>query len=336
MPGSSCPGSSTAATGTSGSWSVIGPDLLRRRRRHNDYGDWLSIGERTPKELLATAYWAHDAKLMAEMARALGLPERAEAYDRLRRGIAAAWRSAYVGEDVLVEGDTQTGYLLALAFDLLPDEQRPRAAERLVANIERRDWHLATGFVGVGLLCPVLTELGYADVAHRLLLNDTFPSWGYSIRHGATTIWERWDGWTEHAGFQTENMNSFNHYSLGSVGAWLMESVAGIRGDEERVAYEHVVIAPVPGELRSARARLRSVRGEIVSDWERDDGRFALTVAIPPNVTATVVVPVAGEGASLTEGDTDAAGADGVHRVRREADAWRVEVGSGTYRFESA
>jgi alpha-L-rhamnosidase len=310
------------------------PDLLWKRRRLRDYGDWLSIGERTPKELLATAYWAWDATLMARMARVLERDERAAFYERLRDGIATAFNAAYVEDDGTIEGDTQTGYLLALAFDLLPQELRPAAAERLVANIERRAWHLATGFIGVGLLCPVLTQTGYADVAHRLLLQETFPSWLYPIHQGATTIWERWDGWTEEKGFQSKNMNSFNHYSLGSVGAWLIEGVGGIRTDEQRVAYEHVVIEPVPGELTSARASYRSVRGEIVSDWKRDGEHFALDVTIPPNVGATVIVP-AGNG-SLTEDGAAAAQADGVHAVVRDGDAWRLEVGSGTYRFKSA
>ena len=179
------------------------PDLLWTRRRNNDYGDWLSVGADTPKDVLATAYWAYDARLMA---RDGGRARQARSGRALRapaRGHHGGVRRAYVGDDARIEGDTQTVYLLALHMDLLPDDLRARAAERLVADIERHDWHLTTGFVGVGLLCPVLTEAGHADVAYRLLRTDTFPSWGYSIRHGATTIWERWDGWTEHAGFQT-------------------------------------------------------------------------------------------------------------------------------------
>jgi len=160
-----------------------------------------------------------------------------------------------------------------------------------VAAIERHDWHLTTGFVGVALLCPVLTEHGYADVAHRLLLNETFPSWGYSIRHGATTIWERWDGWTEEHGFQTPMMNSFNHYSLGSVAQWLYEYVAGIRVDPDRPGYEHVLISPTPGELDHAEATFESVRGTIRSAWRQEGGTFELDVNIPANVTATVVLP---------------------------------------------
>ncbi len=282
------------------------PDLLWKARRNNDYGDWLSAGEHTPREVLATAYMAYDALLMARMARVLGRSDRAAHYDALHRDVAAAFNRAYVGEDASIEGDTQTVYLLALHMELLPQELRARAAERLVAAIERRDWHLTTGFVGVALLCPVLTEHGYADVAHRLLLNETFPSWGYSIRQGATTIWERWDGWTEEHGFQTPMMNSFNHYSLGSVAEWLYEYVAGIRVDPERPGYEHVLISPTPGELDHAEATFESVRGTIRSAWRlQEDGTFQLDVDIPANVTATVVLP-GGE---------------------------RHEIGSGTYEF---
>jgi alpha-L-rhamnosidase len=243
---------------------------------------------------------------MAEMARMLGRDDRAAHYERLREGVVAAWQRAYLGEDAYIEGDTQTVYLLALHMDLLPEELRARAAERLVENIERHDGHLTTGFVGVGLLCPVLSETGHSDVAHRLLLNESFPSWGYSIRHGATTIWERWDGWTEDAGFQTPMMNSFNHYSLGSVGQWLYEYVAGIRAGAP--GYSHVVIAPEPGELEWARAVYRSVRGPIASAWRRSGETVELDVSIPAGVTATVHVP----GASP------------------------VEVGPGSHRFTGA
>jgi alpha-L-rhamnosidase len=265
------------------------PDLLWTARRGNDYGDWLSVGEQTPREVLATAYWAYDALLMSEMADELGRRDRAEHYGRLRTGICAAFNAAYVGDDAYIEGDTQTVYVLALHMGLLHEKARPRAAERLVESIRRNGGHLTTGFVGVGLLCPTLSEAGYGDVAHELLTKDTFPSWGYSIRHGATTIWERWDGWTEDRGFQTPAMNSFNHYSLGSVGQWLYEHVAGIRA--AKPGYEHVLIAPEPGELEWARATYRSVRGPITSAWRQDGNTFSLEVEIPPNVTATVVLP---------------------------------------------
>src|SRR5215211_2381219 len=174
------------------------PDLIRKNRMGNNYGDWLSPrGDHTPKHLLATAYWAHDAKLMAEMAEATGRREDAREYSSLNERIKAAFNEAFVSPDGRIEGDTQTCYLLALHMELLPEDLRSAAAEHLVRAIEREDWHLSTGFVGVGYLCPVLTETGHADVAYRLLKNETYPSWGYTIKNGATTIWERWDGWTE-------------------------------------------------------------------------------------------------------------------------------------------
>jgi len=306
------------------------PDLLWKARRNNDYGDWLSVDADTPREVLATAYLAQDARLMAQMARVLGRPDREAHYAALHRDVAAAFNRAYVSEDARIEGDTQTVYLLALHMDLLPPGLRARAAERLVAGIERRDWHLTTGFAGVALLCPVLTEHGHADVAYRLLLNETFPSWGYSIRHGATTIWERWDGWTEEGGFQTAMMNSFNHYSLGSIAQWLYEHVAGIRLDAERPAYEHVVVAPVTGPLDHADATFESVRGPIRSAWRQGDDGFHLSVEVPANVTATVVLSGDGE---LSEAGGDAATAPGVDRVWRRDGAWVAEIRSGAYSF---
>ena len=211
------------------------PDLIRKNRMGNNYGDWLSPkGDHTPKHLLATAYWAYDAKLMAEMAEATGRNEDAREYRDLNERIKAAFQEAYVFPDGRIERDTQTCYLLALHMGLLPEDLRSAAAEHLVRTIEREDWHLSTGFVGVGYLCPVLTEAGYTEVAYRLLENETYPSWGYTIKNGATTIWERWDGWTQESGFQSPNMNSFNHYSLGSVGEWLYRYVAGIDARRRR------------------------------------------------------------------------------------------------------
>ncbi len=309
------------------------PDLLWTARRNNDYGDWLSVGAHTPREVLATAYLAYDAQLMTQIARVLGRPDREAHYEALHRDVVAAFNEAYVGDDAYIEGDTQTVYLLALHMDLLPPDLRGRAAERLVADIERHDCSLTTGFVGVALLCPVLTDAGYADIAHRLLLNESFPSWGYSIRHGATTIWERWDGWTEEHGFQTALMNSFNHYSLGSVAQWLYEYVAGIRIDPGRPAYEHVLVSPTPGRLQHADAAFESIRGTIRSAWRRTDDGFRLTVEVPANVTATVVLPGDGQ---VTENGADAAAAPGVDRLRLEDGAWIADVGSGTYEFTVA
>ena len=170
------------------------PEHLWLHRRVNDFGDWLSIDAETDKDVLATAYFAYDVSLMAQIAEVLGRAEDAARFQALFAGIKTAFNAAYVAEDGSVRGETQTGYVLALRFGLLPEALRPVAAKRLTDNIASKNNHLSTGFVGVGYLCPVLTDAGYADVAYTLLLNTTFPSWGYSIRQGATTIWERWDG----------------------------------------------------------------------------------------------------------------------------------------------
>src|SRR5215212_7114068 len=306
------------------------PDLLRQNRMGNNYGDWLSPkGDHTPKALLATAHWAYDAKLMAEMARATGRQEDAREYRDLNNRIKAAFNEAYVSPDGRIEGDTQTCYVLALHMDLLPEELRSATAEHLVRTIEREDWHLSTGFVGVGYLCPVLTEAGYTEVAYRLLENETYPSWGYTVKNGATTIWERWDGWTEENGFQSPNMNSFNHYSLGSVGEWLYRYVAGI--DLGAPGYGHIVIRPRPGGgLTHARGEYDAVRGRISSSWQIEGDLFSLEVLVPPNTAATVHVPST-EGVS--EGGRSVEEADGVKLLRAGEGETVVSVGSGRYEF---
>jgi len=309
------------------------PDGLWSKRRNNDFGDWLSIAADTPKDVLATAYYAYDASLMARMARALGRGQEAARYDALFTHIKNAFNAAYVSPDGRVKGDTQTCYVLALRFGLLPPDLRPLAAKHLVADIAAKNGHLSTGFVGVGYLCPVLTETGHNDVAYRLLLNDTFPSWGYSIKQGATTIWERWDGYTKEKGFQDPGMNSFNHYSLGSVGQWLFQDVGGIDTDPNAPGFAHILIHPHPGPgLTQARAVYDSIRGRIVSAWRTDGAGLALDVTIPANTTATVFVP-APVGADVTEGGVLVARALGVSAVRRSGDQIVVSLASGTYHF---
>ena len=169
---------------------------------------------------------------------------------------------------------------------------RAAAADRLVERVREKNDHLSTGFVGVGHLLFALSESGHADVAYTLILNETFPSWGYSIRHGATTIWERWNGWTNENGFFDPEMNSFNHYAFGSVGQWMYESIAGIRADPNKPGYEHIILRPQPGGgLTHASVSFDSVRGLIESKWQLKDGAFRWHVTIPPTATATAFMP---------------------------------------------
>jgi alpha-L-rhamnosidase len=197
---------------------------------------------------------------------------------------------------------TQTAYVLALHFDLLPTKLRPLAAAELVADIERRGDHLSTGFVGSPYLPHVLSSNGKLDVAYKLLAQTTWPSWLYPVTQGATTIWERWDGWTPENGFQDKGMNSFNHYAYGAIGAWLYNTVAGIEIDPVQPGYKHTILRPqAGGDLTCAAARLETPYGELVSDWKLDDGRFTWEIVVPPNTTATAILPN-GETSELAAG----------------------------------
>ena len=313
------------------------PDHLWKNRGNNNFGDWLNVNADLPRDVLGTAYFAHSAEIVAKTARLLGKTEDADKYDKLFADIKTAFQAAYVSADGMVKGDTQTAYLLALHFGLLPDSARPEAASRLVTDIvDKRQGHLSTGFVGVGYLTPTLTEIGRQDVAYRLLNNDTYPSWGYSIRHGATTIWERWDGWTEEKGFQDVAMNSFNHYSLGSVGEWLYARVAGIDLDPQNPGYKHILLHPLPGGgLTYAKASLDTLYGKISSDWKIENGVLRWSVTIPANTTATVTVPTR-DAASILESGKPAANAPGLRFVRADAGGAVYEAGSGSYTFTTA
>ena len=271
------------------------PDYLRTRDLGNAYNDWLAPGtDETPRELLATAYWAYDAALMAEIAEAAGRPEQAAGYRALRGKIGSAFADAYVAADGRIASATQTAYVLGLHMRLVPDELREAAARHLVAAIRAADWHPTTGFVGVGYLLPVLSGTGHTDVAYRLLEQDSPPSWRYMVDQGATTVWERWDAWTQERGFQSAQMNSFNHYALGAVGEWLYRFTLGIDQEPGQAGFRRLLIRPHPGgSLLSANGSYRSVRGLIRSGWQIDAGTFRFGVELPPNTVASVRVPSA-------------------------------------------
>jgi alpha-L-rhamnosidase len=309
------------------------PDHLRRHARYNDYGDWLNVDAETPKDLLATAYWALDARVLERIAGVLGRTADIDRWRSLHGRIADAFVAAYVGDDGRLRRPTQTGYLLALHADVLPEQVRAAAVEGLVDEVLARDRHLSTGFLGTGLVCPILTEHGHAALAYDLALNDTYPSWGSSIRSGATTMWERWDGWTEEHGFQSPSMNSFNHYAFGAIGEWLYRHVAGLDQDPRSAGYAHVRIRPyVDPRLSWARAEHDSVRGPVRVAWERVDGMLALDVEIPANAVGTVLVPTS-DPRQVCEGRRPLAQAPGVTAQRVEDGCIVVRVESGRYAF---
>jgi len=316
------------------------PDGVRRNELGNNYGDWLCIPSDTTfrtqspmKTLLATAYWADDAAKLSRMAQEVGRSDDAGRFRAMFERVRAAFQKEFLRDNGRLAVERQTAYLLALAFDLLPSDVRRLAAERLVENIKSLGWHLSTGFIGISHLNPTLTALGRPDVAWRLLLNEDYPSWLYPVRHGATTIWERWNGWTEEDGFFNPQMNSFNHYSLGSVSEWLYRCVAGIELDPQVNAFQRFLIRPNPGGgLKYAQVAYQSMQGTIESRWERQGDAFRLSARIPANARARVFVP-SDQATPVLESGKPVEEVPGIERVRVEGPFAVFDVPSGRYDF---
>lgn len=258
------------------------------------FGDWLSLdeGSHTPKDLIGTALYANNADIMARTAGLLDKPEEAARWRALREKIVAAFQRRFITADGLIQGGSQTAYVLALHFGLVPEDRLARAMGELVRLIEQSGRHLATGFVGTPYILDVLEAGGRLDLAYALLEQETYPSWLFPVKSGATTIWERWDGWTPEGGFQDPGMNSFNHYAYGAVGAWMMRRVAGIDLEEAAPGYEVIRFQPRPGgSLTSARASLDTPAGEAVSEWKREEGRLVLRLTVPEGARGRLLPP---------------------------------------------
>lgn len=299
------------------------------------YGDWLNVDAETPKDVIATAWFARSASLMADMARAIGRDDDADRYERLAGEVKSAFTHAYVDAQGRVHGDTQTAYVLALAFDLVPAGLRVAAADRLVALIHARDDHLSTGFLGTEPVLRVLADTGHLDLAHRILQQETFPSWGYMLRNGATTIWEHWGSIGVDGSFHDPEMNSFNLAPFASVGDWLYRYVGGIEVDPAAPGYRRVIVRPRPGpDLRHARARLATPYGPVTTNWRLQESTFRLRVTVPANAEALVHVPASGPTA-VTEGQRPPDRSPMVRFLRMEDGHAVFAVGSGTYDFRS-
>jgi alpha-L-rhamnosidase len=295
------------------------------------YGDWLSINAETPKDLIGTAFFAHSAQLLSRIAGVLGKEKDQQRYTQLFERVKRAFQERYITPTGLVAGHTQTAYVLALYFDLLPEQLRQPAAQALVNNIEQRKMHLSTGFTGAPYLNHALTGSGHLDIAYALLNQKSWPSWLYPVTQGATTIWERWDGWTEDKGFQDPGMNSFNHYAYGSIGDWLYSVVAGIDVDPDQPGFQHIIIRPFPGGgLTFAKAEYNAISGRIASEWRIEQNKFVLTFTIPTNTSAKIYMPA--------RKPEDVLGVDNLEEVTflgMQGDRAVYEVQSGSYEFAS-
>jgi alpha-L-rhamnosidase len=306
------------------------PDLVWRNKVGPHFADWLAP-KSTPREVVATAYFARSAELTGRAAAVLG---RETHYQTLAAHIRKTFVESFTANG-RIEGDTQTAYLLALAFELLPEDLVPSAVDRLAELVTEAGPAVTTGFLGVSLIAPVLDQFGHPDLAHALLNRTEPPSWLYPLRHNATTIWERWDGYTEEQGFQVPAMNSFNHYALGSVGEWLYRGVAGLDQAADSVGYRDLLIRPRLGRLNQAAARYESVRGTISTAWSRVDGVLKLDVTVPPGATATVHVPTADPG-GVRERGLPVREAAGVRVAGVESGTLVCRLTSGDFHFTSA
>lgn len=308
----------------------------------NAWGDWLAQGEVTPLEYVDTVFLAISSKMMGEMASAIGKDDTASAYRKQFRRTKAAFARKYLQEDGCIRVPTQTAHALALQADLVPNTLRRSTAKRLAAMIAENGNHMATGFLGTKPLLPVLSDAGQHDLATFLFQSREFPSWGYEVEQGATSIWERWDSYTREDGFGRHNaaMNSFSHYAFGAVCEWMFSTLAGIRND--RNAFQEITIhpkPPTPGSnaqhdpIHWVEAAYDSIRGRISSRWKVEGNRFHLHVEIPANTVATVVMPTR-DVASLLENQRPLGENPYVRFIRSVDKSVELVVQSGAYQFE--
>ncbi len=317
-----------------------GSDYLWQRGEH--YGDWLfysvnddrdGVSAITQKYFLTQCFFAHSTDLLCKAAKVLDKKEDWETYSKLFEKVKTAFQREYITPNGRLTSDTQTAYVLALQFDLFPEHLRQQAVERLVKNIRLYNTHLTTGFLGTPFINHVLTKYGYLYLAYELLLQDTWPSWLYPVKKGATTIWERWDGIRPDGTFQEASMNSFNHYAYGAIGDWMYQTIGGIQIDEARPGYQHFVIHPqVGGGLAFANTWHQSLYGRIESNWKLKGGLFILEVLIPANTTAAIVLN--GAYAEKVKESGQMISENGDFEVEQGKNWLRIELGSGKYIFE--
>lgn len=301
------------------------------------WGDWLAPVP-TNISMLSTAYFGYDARLMREMAKALGKTDDAVYYDKLYRNISRAFCNYFFdSEGYTIEGnhegtprmDTQTSYLLPLAFLELPEDLQQKAVKHLLEAIERSNYHLQTGFLGTPLLCNVLSNFGHNDIAYKLYTQTEYPSWLFPVKQGATTMWERWNSYTIKEGFGEVSMNSFNHYAYGAIEEWIMSHNLGIQRDENRPGYKHILMQPkIDDTFSFVKGGFRSVYGDIASAWEIKPSGTEIEFTIPANTTATFTLPVSSmDNLKLKKGKK------GVSSKSFDDGKAVYELKSGTYKF---
>jgi alpha-L-rhamnosidase len=306
------------------------------------FGDWLFYrpfddndgrSAVTDKYFIAQCFFAYSTQILLNTATVLGKTNDINYYKDLLQKVKGAFINEYVTPNGKLVSGTQTAYVLALHFDMLPEAMRKPAADKLAENIKSYGNHLTTGFLGTPYICHVLSRFGYTDIAYKLLLQETYPSWLYPVKMGATTIWERWDGIKPDSTFQVPSMNSFNHYSYGAIGDWMYRVMAGLDTYEDGVGYKHIKIQPhIGGGFTNVAASLQTNYGKVSNAWKIATGKMVFDVEIPANTTATVYVPAANAGA-ITENGIAVSALKEIIITGTESGYVILKMGSGKYSF---
>jgi alpha-L-rhamnosidase len=306
------------------------------------FGDWLfysldndNIGRSaiTDKYLIAQCFFAYSTQILIRTATVLGKADDVKYYTDLLQKVKDAFMHEYVTANGRLVSSTQTAYVLALNFDMLPESMRAEAVDRLVQNIRDYNDHLTTGFLGTPYLCHVLSRFGKTDVAYKLLLQQTYPSWLYPVKMGATTIWERWNGIRPDSSFASATMNSFNHYAYGAIGDWMYRVMAGLDTYTDGPGYKHIRIEPhIGGGLTMAAAHLETYYGKLSSRWKVENGQVNYEIEIPANTTADIFLPAA-DGTNIQEGGKTLGGQNDIKVGTPENGVVKISVGSGKYSF---
>lgn len=256
------------------------------------WGDWLSLGPETPKHQVANIYFGHILDLMRKISGTLGRKSDVRRYEKLHRAFQDAFLKKYYDPVRGITGDTQTLYAMTIVLGVLPESLLPDLADRLVALIGETKGTMVTGFIGTRFLLPALSRIGRPDLAYKFLCNVDFPSWGYSVENGATSIWERWNSYSHTDGFFDPGMNSYSHYAFGAVCEWMFGSMAGIK--PLKPGYEEVLLQPeiiADSEINTVSVHHDCPYGRIRSAWKLRNRQCTWKIEVPPNCRALVRLP---------------------------------------------
>ncbi len=302
----------------------------------NNYGDWLSVDEKTTSDFVASSYYGHDAYLMAQMALALQRNTDAEIYNSLFKKIKKAFAKKYILDTGYTTEDTQTSYALALHFNLFPKELAAKGAARLAHKIEQNGFKFSTGFLGTKHVMLALSKYGYHNLAYKIFKQTEYPSWGYSVVNGSTSIWERWNSFTKDDAKNSDinaAMNSFSHYAFGSVAEWMFQHAVGI--DTDNAGYNDIIIKPaISKEMDYIKGSYESINGTISSAWHWKGNKLHMHIKIPINTTAIVHIPTS-RISDIRENNNKIEKVSGIKLIQSNEDETVLQIGSGDYFFST-